>query len=449
MKFTFPKNFLFGLASSAVQIESATTVNGKGEDSWQHFCIANPEKYGHSNLENGADFYHRYKEDIKLMKELGLRAFRFSISWSRIYPNGPDYICKEAIQHYHDLFDELIKNDIVPFIDLYHCDLPYWIVEKGGTRIPEFIDWFVEYARTCFTEYGDKIPYWSTVNEPQCNIMAPYAWGIPPYFEKNVAYHLQASHNMVIAHFKIVKLYREMGFKGKIGFVNHFQLAYGDTLDPKDQDAAERDMSFYSNWWPDAIFLGHYPENLMEYPYIRDNMPKDYQKDLDENFIKSDFVGVNYYGAYYVKHVEDDKMNYEVIYSKGNDIDDYGFSVNPQGMLDTLMYVHERYPDIELVISENGLGKKKWGNYEEELNDDFRIDYMREHLRGVSRAIKIGLPVTGYYHWTFLDTSEGITNGFSIMFGLVQIRFDREDKTRIPRKSFHYYKRVIEQNEVE
>ena len=446
MKFKLPKDFLFGAASSAVQIESAPNEDGKGVDAWQHYCKVYPEKYLDGDPAIGADFYHRYPEDIKLMKELGLKSFRFSIAWSRIYPNGPTEINPLGIEYYHKLIDELLKNDIVPFFDLFHCDLPMWVIDRGGIYNPEFIDWFVTYAKTCFTEYGEKVPYWSTVNEPQCNVMAGYAWGNNPPFEKDIRKSLHASHNMILAHFKTVKLYREMGLKGKIGFVNHFQLAFGASLDEKDQAAADRDMAFYSIWYSDPIFLGHYPENILDYPYIKDNMPPNYKKDIEENFVKSDFVGINYYGAYTVKHVENGVLNYEVV--KNAVKDDYGFTINAAAIFDAVNYVHKKYPDIELFISENGISKKRVGNYEEELEDDYRITYLREHLRGLSRVIDAGIPVKGYYHWSIMDTTEGMCGGYTLSFGLIQVRFDKKEKTRTPKKSFYYYKNVIEKCEV-
>ena len=459
MKLTFPEGFLFGAASSAVQIESAPCEDGKGVDAWQHFSKVYPEKFLDGDPQNGADFYHRYKEDIKLMKELGLKSFRFSIAWSRIYPNGPDKINQAGIDYYHNLFDELIKNDIVPLIDLWHCDLPMWIYDRGGVCCKEFIDWYLIYAKTCFTEYGHKVPYWSTVNEPQCNVMAGYAWGNQPPFEKDIKKSLQASHNMIITHFKTVKLYREMGLPGKIGFVNHFQLAYGASLDEKDQAAADRDMAFYSNWYSDAIFLGRYPQEVFDYPYIKDIMPKDYQKDLDENFIKTDFIGINYYGAYRVKYEKNDVMDYATI--KGEKKDAYGFTINTGGIFDVVKYVHDKYPDAELFISENGISRRRRGysddpeiensrdTYEQELEDDYRITYMREHLRGVSRLISEGYPVKGYYHWTIMDTTEGMNGGYSLTFGLIQIRFDKPEKPRTPKKSYYYYQSVIKHNAVD
>ena len=460
MKFTFPKDFLFGVASSAVQIEGAPYADGKSPDVWQHYCKVFPEKYRGYDPVDGADFYHRYPEDIKLMKELGIKSFRFSIAWSRIYPNGPENVNQLGIDHYHKLLDELIKNDIVPFMDLWHCDLPMWVLDRGGVYNTEFIDWYLTYAKTCFTEFGEKVPYWSTVNEPQANVMAGYAWGNPAPFEKDIKKSLQASHNMIIAHFKTVKLYREMGLKGKIGLVNHFQLAYGATLDEKDQAAAERDMDFYSNWYCDAMFLGHYPQSVFAYPYIYENMPENYQKDLDENFIRADFIGVNYYGAYRIGYAKNDVMDYEIV--KGDPQDALGFTINPAGIFDIIKYVYDRYDGVEIIISENGISRRRPGysqdplkpirevdTYEEELEDNYRISYMREHLRGIARAISVGYPVKGYYHWSIIDTTEGTAGGFCLSFGLVQVRYDKPEKTRTPKKSFYYYKKVIENGAVE
>ena len=447
MKFKFPKDFMFGVASSAVQIEAASYDDGKGTDIWQHRFKLSPEKYDYHDTDYGADFYHKYKEDIKLMKELGIKSFRFSIAWSRIYPNGPDKINQAGIDYYHNLLDELLKNDIIPLFDLWHCDLPQWVMDKGGPVNPEFIDWFVTYAKTCFKEYGDKVPYWSTVNEPQCNIMAPYAWGIQPPFEKDIKKANIAGHHMILAHFKTVKAYREMGFKGKIGIVNHFYIAFAPTTDEKDQAAAERETEFYSLWYTDAIYLGRYPENILKYPFMKDNMPENYEKDLEENFVKSDFIGVNYYGTHTVKYAKNDELDYEIV--PETNVDALGFTYNPAGIFDALNFINERYPGHELIISENGVGKQKWGKYEEELDDEYRITYLRDHLRGLSRCIDAGLPVKGYYHWTILDTTEGAGGGFSLMFGLVQVRFDREDKQRIPRKSFYYYKDIISKGFVE
>ena len=176
-------------------------------------------------------------------------------------------------------------------------------------------------------------------------------------------------------------------------------------------------------------------------------MPADYQKDLDENFIKCDFIGINYYGAYKIKYEKNDEMDYAIVPNSNQDA--YGFTINTAGIFDVVKYVHGKYPDAELFISENGISRKRVGNYEEELEDDYRIAYLREHLRGVSRLIGEGYPLKGYYHWSIMDTTEGMCGGYSLSFGLIQIRFDLPEKTCTPKKSFYYYKKVIENCAIE
>ncbi len=448
MNFKFPKEFLFGAASSAVQIEAGVGEGGKGQDVLDYYWTLYPEKYGQADPSKAADFYHRYPEDIKMMKELGLKAFRFSISWSRIYPNGMENgPCQAGIDYYSDMIDKLIEADIVPFFDLWHCDMPAWVMEKGGVLSPDFGDWFAQYAKTCFEAFGGRVQYWSTVNEPNVNVMAAYAWGITAPFEKDIARSVLACHNMVLAHFKAVKVFRELNIPGKIGFVNHVQLAYGLTLSKEDQEAAERNMGFYSNWFNDAMLLGHYPESVVHYPYLADHLPENYQKELDNNFITCDFFGINYYSSSVVKYEKNDILDYKII----TDLlpkDDYGFTVNPQGIYDTIMYVQNRYPGIELAITENGISRARSGNYEEELDDDYRITYLREHLRGVARAVAAGAPVTGYFHWSLMDTNELYVNGYSHLFGLLQVRFDKPTLDRVPRKSWYYYQQIIAKGEV-
>lgn len=448
MYFKFPENFMFGAASSACQIESACKEGGKGEDVHEHNFSLYPEKYLNDDPNEGADFYHKYPEDIKMMKELGIKCFRFSISWSRIYPDGPENVCQAGLDYYSDLINKLVEADIVPFFDLWHCDLPQWVIERNGLLNPEFIDWFGTYAETCFKAFGDRVAYWSTINEPNVNVMAAYAWGSTAPFMKDMKLAMQANHNAVLAHYRAVRIFRELGCKGKIGVVVHIQLTYAPSLDMKDQEAAERDMSFYSTWWTDSMLKGYYPKNLMDYPYITDLLPAGWEKDLKENFVESDFLGINYYSSYIVGYAEDGKMDYEIVTGDKLPKDDYGFTINPQGIYDTIMEMQKRHPGLELIITENGIGKKRWGNYEEELDDDYRINYLREHLRAVSRAVEAGAPVTGYLHWSIMDTTELYGGGYSILFGLMQVRFDLPDKKRIPRKSFYYYQKIIAEKAV-
>ena len=446
MKFKFPEGFLFGAACSACQIESGCGEGGKGLDVGEYGYKIYTEKFQGGDPKNSADFYHKYPEDIKNMKQLGLRCFRFSISWSRIYPNGPDTVCQAGLDYYSDMIDKLKAEGIVVFFDLFHCDLPYWVMEMGGALDRRFIDWFTSYAETCFRALGDKVDYWCTVNEPSINIMASYAYGSNAPFMHDMDLAIKASHNMLIAHYKTVRLYKSMGFSGKIGSVIHVEPVYAASMDEKDEAAAERRLAFYSGMWTDPMFKGHYPEILMNYPYITDKLPLGFAEELKENFIENDYIGVNYYSPSFVKYVDNGELDYEIIKNDKLPMDDYGFMSYPAGLFDTVSYLHDTYPGKDIIITENGIGVAKWGNYEEELNDDYRIDCIREHLREVWRSIKAGIPVIGYLHWSIMETNELYAGGYKFMFGLNQVNYETLERT--PRKSWYYYQNVIKQDRI-
>ena len=447
MVFKFPKDFIFGAACSACQIESGCNEGGKGEDVGEHFYKLYPEKYLGADPNKSADFYHKYPEDIKMMKELGLKAFRFSISWSRIFPDGPERVEPRGISYYKDMIMKLKEAGIIPFFDLFHCDLPYWVIEKGGILNPEFIDWFSVYAKTVFKELGNDVDYWITVNEPSINCMAAYAYGSNAPFHKDMGEAIRACHNMILAHFRAIKIFKDLGIKSKIGAVIHMEPIYPATNDIKDIEAAERRQAFYTEWWLDPMLKGHYPEILSDCTYLMEKLPEGYQKELDENFIPNDFIAINYYSPGYAKFCDDGKVCYEPTGNPNLAHDDYGFSIYPQGLYDTVMCLKDKYPGKDIFITENGYGKKKWGNLEEELEDDYRLDYMREHLRSLSRACNAGAPVKGYFHWTIMDTNELYAGGYNFMFGLSQINY--ETLERRPRKSWYYYQNIIKEGLVD
>ncbi len=441
MNFPFPKDFLFGAASSACQIESGCFEGGKGEDVHQHYHTLRPERYVDADPAKSADFYHRYRDDILDMKELGLKAFRFSISWSRIYPNGPVEVNQAGIDYYSDMIDALKEAGIVAFFDLFHCDLPYWVIEMGGIANPEFIDWFVTYAKTCFEAFGDRVEYWSTVNEPIANATYAYSHAVTAPFLRDIGLAMKATHNMLLAHYKTVKLYKSMGFSGKIGAVNHLAPAYTLSNDPKDIGAAERWDAAYCGLWMEPMLKGRYPEILFDYAHYADNLPANAQQELAENFVDMDFIGANIYGGFFVGYCEESPFKWTILPDTRYPKDDYGFSVYPQAVTDVLLDLHQKYPGKHIIITENGISKKKWGNLEEERKDEYRVDFMREQLREVSRAISLGIPVDGYFHWSVMDTNEIYVRGYDHIFGLRQVDF--ETKERFRRDSWYYYQRVI------
>ena len=447
MNFKFPKDFLFGAACSACQIEAGCHEGGKGEDVGEHFYKLFPEKYHGADPDKAADFYHKYPQDIELMKDLGIKVFRFSISWSRIYPEGPDRVEQRGIDYYKDMMIRLKSAGIVTFFDLFHCDLPYWVIEKGGILNPEFIKWFTDYARTCFTEFGEYVDYWNTVNEPSINCFGAYAEATNAPFHKEMKEAIQACHNMILAHYKSVRIYKELGFSGKISAVIHIEPVYALSMDPKDQEAARRHQDFYSGWWLDPFMKGHYPERLLEYKWLRDMLPENYQKELDDNFIPCDYIGFNYYSPGYARYVDDGQLDFEKVFNEDLPKDPYGFYAYPQGLTDLLSYLSEMYPGVDLFVTENGIAAPRDEDPQKDRDDEYRVKYLREHLRAISRAIKAGAPVKGYFHWTIMDTNELYAGGYEYIFGLIQIDFNTLE--RHPRKSFEYYKKVIAASEVD
>lgn len=441
MLFPFPKDFLFGAASSAVQLESACEEGGKGEDIQRYTSKHRPEQIkGDPN--DAADFYHRYPEDIQQMKELGLKTFRFSISWSRIYPNGPDEVNKQGLAYYEDMVKRMLDAGIAPMFDLWHCDLPMWVADRGGLVNPEFIDWFTSYAKTVFEVLGDKVAFWSTVNEPHVNCMTAYEQALYPPYVADIGKALLACHHMIIAHYRTARLYKQMGYKGQIGAVIYLPICYAANAGkPEDLAAAERCQAFHCGWWLDTMQKGHYPKAALEYPYVRDNMPEGYQQQLEREFVPADFVAINYYNAGYIQYEPDGKLDCKWVQNERLPSNN-GFPARlyPQGLYDALMYIKNNYPGKDIYITENGITEKKPKvSMDDDLNDDFRVDFMREHMRSISRAIQAGAPVKGYYPWTLIDTHEG--GGFDSTFGLIQVNF--ETKERRPRKSWYYYQQVI------
>lgn len=447
MRYIFPKTFLWGVASSACQIEAACDTDGKVQNVFDYYARIYPEKFFNSLPDEEADFYHKFPEDIRLMKKLGVKVFRFSISWARIFQDVDSPVNQKGVDYYNQVIDCLVENGIEPFFDLYHCDLPMFIIEKGGPKNPLFPMWFERYARTCFSAFGDRVKFWSTVNEPSINIYGAYATGGAPPFESDIKGGLQACHNMLLAHFQAVRAYREMGLDGKIGAVNHFEPVYPGSDNPKDVKAAERRMAFYSGWWLEPMSFGRYPSIITELPYIAEHMPEGYVKQLYEAFVPMDFLGINYYGPGYARHIDDGKLCYDSFIPDDISIDDYGFPCYPEGIYDAMFYLKEHYGDPEIYITENGVSRKHKEDPVADLDDSYRIDYFTPHLRQLSRCIADGVKVKGYCCWTILDTYEAHAGGYQHAFGL--IRVDPNTLERNPRKSFYFYQKVIAENGLE
>jgi len=447
MDFVFPKDFVWGAGSSAYQIEDACFEDGKVANVYDHFSKLMPERYSFAGPSGCADFYHHYKEDIQLMKEQGLKSFRFSISWARIQSELDGPVNQAGIDYYNDVINCLVEAGIEPFFDLYHCDLPMFVVEAGGPSNPEFVRWFTDYAKICFEAFGDRVKYWSTVNEPSVNVTGAYYRGTAAPYVKDKATGFKAMLIMVLAHFSVCKLYHSMNLGGMIGMVNFCMPAYPNSSSPEDKAAAERYFDWHNKMWLDPMLKGEYPASLMEFPEIADFMPENYNEQLKAAFEPMDFLGINFYTAALIRYDEEADMKFKRLKYESLPIDEYTFRMYPAGMFDLLHRIKDCYGDLPLFIAENGTGLLHLEDLEADAHDPERIDYMREHFRMVHRCIRSGINLKGYFHWTFLDTYEGTMGAYRFRFAMVQV--DPKTKKRRPRDSYYYYQTVIANNEVD
>lgn len=445
--FCFPDEFLFGTGSSAYQVEGSPYADGKGENVWDYATRMYPKKFADdAKTEPAASFYKYFEEDIKEMKEQGLTSFRFSISWTRILPEGTGRVNPAGISFYNRVIDLLLDNGIEPFVDIYHWDLPLVLADEGGFKNRKIIDKFLEFAKICFENFGDRVKLWSTMNEPSVFCESPYAGRWYPYLcEEGLQSILLAAHNALICHFRTVKLYKEMGLKGKIGAVLAIVPIMPEDSSGPDLGAARRQMDRVCDWWLRPMFEGKYPDALLEEcPAYRDAMPNGYAEELSREFVPMDMVGLNYYYPGVAVYQAD-------VPAKSSTVENYyvqegqKFQYYPAGLFDAMLYVTERYDRPEIYITENGLGMLDSGDREKELNDEKRIAYLREHLRMVVRSIQAGADIRGYYYWSNADMFEN-ASGYRYRFGLTYV--DRETGEHIHKSSWHYYKKTIENRKV-
>ncbi|CAN5388787.1 GH1 family beta-glucosidase [soil metagenome] len=441
--FPFPEDFLWGTGSSSFQIEGAAFEDQKGLSIWDQACRDFPDRFsGGASPTVATDFYHRYREDIAQMAELGLKTFRLSIAWPRLFPKGRGELNERGAAFYDAIIDCLLEHGIEPFVDLYHWDLPQTLQDEGGFENPQLIDDFVAYADTCFRRYGDRVKLWSTFNEPSVVAICSYALKLFPPYKEDLSAGLLAAHHLLLMHYAAVKRYRLLGQTGKIGAVIAFVPVYPDSLKKEDREAATRQEDYVCNWWLRPMFKGEYPPSVIVDEEIQRAMPTGYAESLSTAFEPMDFVGINYYYPSRTAYCPDSFLqskSVQVFYAQS----DYGFAIYPPGLYDSLNYIRKEYGNPEVYLTENGLGSDRATSLDDELADAKRIEFLQEHLRQLSRAIRSGCNVRGYYYWSHFDDFEG-DRGYDINFGLLHV--DRVTMERTPRQSWHYYKRCIETN---
>jgi beta-glucosidase len=436
----FEKNFIFGLATSSYQIEGAAAEDGRSPSIWDTFCITPGKVYEGHTGDVACDHYHRYKEDVGILKEIGVNAYRFSISWSRIFSENGQYNPK-GMEFYKKLIDELNRNDIKPTVTLFHWDLPMWAYNMGGWLNRDSVKWFQEYAVKVFEELNDSVKFWITHNEPYCASILGYYLGIHAPGHKNTREALIAAHHILLSHGAAVEAFREFGFRDrKIGIALNLTPFYSVSDSKEDIEAAFRGDGLSNRWFLDPIFKASYPGDMKkvfsnaagEFDFIKDG-------DLQKISIKNDFLGVNYYSRALVKFSQDSKLNYQSV--KGNlKKTAMGWEIYPEGLYDIIVKLRKEYTQLPIYITENGAAFDDTLSDKKRINDVERINYIKSHLLKIADLNQQGADIRGYYLWSFMDNFEW-AYGYSKRFGIVYVDFKTQE--RILKDSALWYKDVI------
>ena len=455
---SFPRDFIWGTATSSYQIEGAYNLDGKGPSIWDAFCTI-PGKVANGDTGNIAcDHYHRMTEDVQLLKQMGLQAYRFSISWPRILPTGKGKVNKAGIEFYNKLIDTLLENDIQPWVTLYHWDLPLALqLEEDGWLGASIADAFAAYAEVCFHHFGDRVKNWITINEAWVVAMLGYGQGIfAPGRTSNAEPYL-AGHNLLRAHAKAVHVYREkyqFTQKGQIGITNNCDWREPLTDSPADKAAAERAMEFFISWFADPIYHGRYPLSMIE--RVGERLPTFSKEDLELIHGSSDFFGLNHYTTMFAADATG-KLDQGSVYGNGglSEDQDVNLSVDPSWKLTTMQWaivpwgcrkllewLDERYDHPTIIITENGCAFDDL-LVNGQVNDYQRIDFFKNYLIAIHQAIENGVDVGGYFAWSLMDNFEW-ASGYTQRFGLHYVDFNTLE--RVPKDSVKWLSGIIERN---
>jgi 6-phospho-beta-glucosidase len=457
MKYRFPDNFWWGTATSATQSEGHEPGDGKGENIWDHASHQFNERF-HQGVtsDDTSTFYRHYREDIQRAKDIGLNSFRTSISWSRLIPDGDGEINPQAVEFYNAVIDELHEQGIEPFINLYHFDMPMALQEKGGFENRDVVDAFARYARICYELFGDRVRYWFTFNEPLIPAEAGYLHPRHYPYVTNFRRAAQVLHHIVLAHCKAVAAWRELNIEGQIGIIMDVIPVYPRSDTPEDLQAAAMADLFYTRSINEPILLGRYPDELIAILKEHDQLPKILPGDCEliAN-TRIDLLGINYYRPRRVKARESildephgfvpERFFEEYIMPGRRMNTSRGIEIYPAALYDIAMVVKERYGNLPWFVSENGIGISDEEQFMEngQVQDDYRIEFLKEHLGYLHQAMADGSNCQGYHMWTFIDCWSW-QNAYKNRYGFY--RLDLATQQRALKKSGLWFRKVIENN---
>lgn len=453
----FPKDFVWGVATSSYQIEGGAYEDGKGPSIWDAFCTI-PGKI--KNGEDGkiaCDHYHLYKEDVAMLKKMGIKNYRFSIAWARVMPTGYGDVNEAGIAFYSNLIDELLANGITPWVTLYHWDLPLALqLEKDGWLKRDIINYFAAYAQICFDRFGDRVKNWITFNEAWVVSILGYGQGVfaPGRISNSEPY--LAGHHILLAHAKAVEIYRSQFAhqNGVIGITNNCDWREPLTDTPADKAAAERALEFFISWFADPIYLGDYPESMRS--RLGERLPTFTEEEKKSLLGSSDFFGLNHYTTMFAADANG-TLQAGNVYGNGGLSEDQdvnlsldenweftlmNWAVVPWGCRKLLQWISKRYGNPPIYITENGCASPdKLVNGK--VDDSFRQHFYESYLTACLEAIECGVDLRGYFAWSLMDNFEW-ASGYEQRFGMVYVDFETQE--RIVKKSGHWYGKVSQQN---
>jgi len=439
----FPDDFLWGAATAAYQIEGSPLADGAGASIWQRF--SHDPRLMATKGDTGdvaCDHYNRMEADVALMKRLGLKAYRFSVAWGRILPEGTGRINEAGLAFYERLVDTLIAHDIEPLCTLYHWDLPVALDDRGGWLNRDIADWFADYARILFTHLDGRVKKWVTLNEPWVVTDGGYLHGALAPGHRNMFEAPIASHNLMRAHGAAVKIYREVGAH-EIGLVVNIEPKYPASDSPEDIAATARADAYMNRQYLDPALKGEYPAELKE--IFGEAWPDWPASDLADIAQPIDFIGINYYTRNIVRHDATSwPLKASMVMQKGKTYTETGWEVHAPALTDLLLWFKDRYGATPLYITENGAAfYDPPVAAEDGVHDPLRISYLKEHIAAIGDAIAAGVDVRGYMLWSLFDNLEW-SLGYSKRFGMVHVDF--ETQIRTPKDSAKLYSQIIASN---
>ncbi len=440
---------MWGAGTSAYQIEGAWNEDGRGESIWDRFSHTPGRIEDGSTGDVACNHYHLWRDDIALMKSLGLKAYRFSISWPRILPAGRGPVNQAGLDFYNRLVDGLLDAGIEPFVTLFHWDLPQSLQDEGGWAVRSTADAFVEYAGAITRSIGDRVKRWATHNEPWTVVTLGHQLGIHAPGLQDLAVGLRAGHHMLLAHGLAVPVLRRNSPGAEVGIVTTIVPVYDTRSDRTDTATASILDGSLNRWYLDPLYGRGYPADMLDAYVSNGGLPSrvpDFVRegDLEAIAAQTDFLGVNYYTPAVLRDPTDARQGADGPPTKPERTD-IGWEIYPRGLHDVLVRVHADFKPDRVYITENGAAYADGPDTTGRIRDTRRILYLGDHLAQAHRAVQAGVPLAGYFAWSLMDNFEW-SKGYSERFGIVWVDF--ETQRRIPKDSALWYRGVIERNGV-